>query len=71
MKKLTGNINVGVFISGRGSNLKELIKYTKKKNTNCVLLCFVGHKYTSTFCFFRYLPRERRHEVRFRRHATA
>ena len=30
MKKLTGNINVGVFISGRGSNLKELIKYTKK-----------------------------------------
>ena len=31
MKKLTGNINVGVFISGRGSNLKELIKYSKKK----------------------------------------
>ena len=30
MKKLTGNINVGVFISGRGSNLKELIKYSKK-----------------------------------------
>ena len=26
MKKLTGNINIGVFISGRGSNLKELIK---------------------------------------------
>jgi phosphoribosylglycinamide formyltransferase-1 len=34
MKKLTGNINVGVFISGRGSNLKELIKYSKKNNTN-------------------------------------
>ena len=30
MKKLTGNINIGVFISGRGSNLKELIKYSKK-----------------------------------------
>ena len=29
MKKLTGDINVGVFISGRGSNLKELIKYSK------------------------------------------
>jgi len=27
MKKLTGNINIGVFISGRGSNLKELIKF--------------------------------------------
>ncbi|MBT4699022.1 MAG: phosphoribosylglycinamide formyltransferase, partial [Alphaproteobacteria bacterium] len=34
MKKLTGNINVGVLISGRGSNLKELIKYSKKNNTN-------------------------------------
>jgi phosphoribosylglycinamide formyltransferase-1 len=34
MKKLTGNINVSVFISGRGSNLKELIKYSKKNNTN-------------------------------------
>jgi formyltetrahydrofolate-dependent phosphoribosylglycinamide formyltransferase len=33
MKKLTGIINVGVFISGRGSNLKELIKYSKKNNT--------------------------------------
>ena len=33
MKKLTGNINVGVFISGRGSNIKQLIKYSKKKNT--------------------------------------
>ena len=34
MKKSTGNINIGVFISGRGSNLKELIKYSKKNNTN-------------------------------------
>ena len=29
MKKSTGNINIGVFISGRGSNFKELIKYSK------------------------------------------
>jgi phosphoribosylglycinamide formyltransferase 1 len=34
MKKSTGNINIGVFISGRGSNLNELIKYSKKNNTN-------------------------------------
>lgn len=33
MKKSTGNINIGVFISGRGSNLNELIKYSKKNNT--------------------------------------
>ena len=34
MKKSTGNINIGVFIYGRGSNLNELIKYSKKNNTN-------------------------------------
>jgi len=34
MKKSTGNINIGIFISGRGSNLNELIKYSKKNNTN-------------------------------------
>ena len=34
MKKSTGNINIGVFISGRGSNLNKLIKYSKKNNTN-------------------------------------
>jgi phosphoribosylglycinamide formyltransferase 1 len=34
MKKSTGNINIGVVISGRGSNLNELIKYSKKNNTN-------------------------------------
>ena len=32
MVKLTGKkINVAVFISGRGSNLKNLIKYSKSK----------------------------------------
>ena len=34
MEKLNGNkINTAVFISGRGSNLKSLIKYYKKKNS--------------------------------------
>ena len=31
MEKLTGKTNVAIFISGRGSNLKYLIKYSKKK----------------------------------------
>ncbi len=44
MKKLTGNINVGVFISGRGSNLKELIKYSKKNNTNWKIKLVVSNK---------------------------
>jgi len=44
MKKLTGNINVGVFISGRGSNLKELIKYTKKNNTNWKIKLVISNK---------------------------
>ena len=34
MVKLTGKkINVAVFISGRGSNLKNLIKYSKLKHS--------------------------------------
>ena len=34
MKKSTGNINIGVFISGRGSNLKELKVYEKEFKNN-------------------------------------
>jgi phosphoribosylglycinamide formyltransferase-1 len=44
MKKLTGNINVGVFISGRGSNLKELIKYSKKNNTIWKIQLVISNK---------------------------
>ena len=44
MKKLTGNINVGVFISGRGTNLKELIKYSKKNNTNWKIKLVISNK---------------------------
>jgi phosphoribosylglycinamide formyltransferase-1 len=44
MKKLTGDINVGVFISGRGSNLKELIKYSKKNNTNWKIKLVISNK---------------------------
>ena len=34
MEKLTGKkLNTAVFISGRGSNLKSLIKYSKSKNS--------------------------------------
>ena len=33
MEKSLGKTNIAVFISGRGSNLKSLIKYSKKKNS--------------------------------------
>ena len=33
MEKFPGKKKVAVFISGRGSNLKSLIKYSKKKNS--------------------------------------
>ena len=35
MVQLTGNnlISTAVFISGRGTNLKSLIKFSKKKNS--------------------------------------
>ena len=44
MKKSTGNINIGVFISGRGTNLKELIKYSKKNNTNWKIKLVISNK---------------------------
>ena len=36
MKKLNGKLkyNIAVFISGRGSNLKSIIKYSLKKNSS-------------------------------------
>ena len=35
MEQLTGrNLNISIFISGRGSNLLSLIKYSKKKKSN-------------------------------------
>jgi len=33
VEKYPGKRNIAVFISGRGSNLKSLIKYSKKKNS--------------------------------------
>ena len=33
MEKSLGKTNIAVFISGKGSNLKSLIKYSKKKNS--------------------------------------
>ena len=33
MEKFAGKKNTAVFISGRGSNLKSLIKYSKTKNS--------------------------------------
>ena len=33
MERYPGKRNIAVFISGRGSNLKSLIKHTKKKNS--------------------------------------
>ena len=33
MEKYPGKKNIAIFISGRGSNLKSLIRYSKKKNS--------------------------------------
>ena len=45
MEKLTGKkTNVAVFISGRGSNLKNLIKYSKSKNSLIKIKLVVSNK---------------------------
>ena len=47
MEKLIGNktkANVAVFISGRGSNLKSLIKYSKSKNSLFKIKLVISNK---------------------------
>jgi len=44
MEKSNGKkINTAVFISGNGSNLKSLIKYSKKKNSSIVIKLVVSN----------------------------
>ena len=45
MVKLIGKkINTAVFISGRGSNLKSLIKFSKKKNSPIIIKLVISNK---------------------------
>ena len=43
MEKYSGKRNIAVFISGRGSNLKSLIKYSKKKNSLIKIILVVSN----------------------------
>ena len=46
MKKLNGKLkyNIAVFISGRGSNLKSIIKYSKQKKVNYNVKIVISNK---------------------------
>ncbi len=53
MVKLTGKkINVAVFISGRGSNLKNLIKYSKLKNSLIKIKLVISNKINAKGLYF-------------------
>ena len=43
MEKYPGKRNIAVFISGRGSNLKSLIKHSKKKNSLIKIILVVSN----------------------------
>ena len=43
MEKYPGKKNMAVFISGRGSNLKSLIKHSKKKNSLIKILLVISN----------------------------
>ena len=43
MEKYPGKKNIAVFISGRGSNLKSLIKHSKKKNSLFKIILVVSN----------------------------
>ena len=44
MEKYPGKKNTAVFISGRGSNLKSLIKHSKKKNSLIKIILVISNK---------------------------
>mgnify|MGYP001422298145 CR=1 FL=1 len=53
MEKLTGKkINVAVFISGRGSNLKNLIKYSKSKYSQIKIKLVISNKFNAKGLIF-------------------
>ena len=43
MEKYPGKRNIAVFISGRGSNLKSLINYSKKKNSLIKIILVISN----------------------------
>ncbi len=43
MEKYPGKKNTAVFISGRGSNLKSLIKYSKKKKSLIKIILVISN----------------------------
>ena len=43
MEKYPGKKNTAVFISGRGSNLKSLIKHSKKKNSLIKIILVISN----------------------------
>ena len=43
MEKYSGKRNIAVFISGRGSNLKSLIKHSKKKNSLAKIILVISN----------------------------
>ena len=43
MEKLSGKKKIAVLISGRGSNLKSLIKYSKKKNAKFKIILVISN----------------------------
>ena len=43
MEKYPGKKNIAVFISGRGSNLKSLIKHSKKKNSLAKIILVISN----------------------------
>ncbi len=54
MVKLIGKnkINCAVFISGRGSNLKSILKYSKKKSSKIIIKLIISNRSNAQGIFF-------------------
>lgn len=68
MEKLDGKkINIAVFISGRGSNLKSLIKYYKKKKSLISIKLVISNNSTAKGLIYAKQAKIKTHFVNFKK----
>ena len=66
MEKYPGKRNIAVFISGRGSNLKSLIKHSKKKNSLIKIILVVSNNLDAEGLKFAYKSKIKIYGIKFK-----
>ena len=66
MEKYPGKINIAVFISGRGSNLKSLIKHSRKKNSLVKIILVISNNPDAKGLEFAYKSKIKISTIKFK-----